>query len=161
MALEISEDAQFHRREWMAQRIGWIVILLIVCTGVAGLAGRGPFGERHLESDMFSITYDWIMRYHAPGTVELSVDAPHAGDTVVRVWATQTLIQACNPQQYIPDPAQTTLSGDTVIFIFPRTSIVSRGRIRIACEPHSFGRYRPSVGVVGGPTFTLSIVVLP
>lgn len=51
MALEVSEDAAFQRREWTAQRIGWAAMALVVVAALIGLLGPGPLSGATAATD--------------------------------------------------------------------------------------------------------------
>jgi hypothetical protein len=37
--LEVNEELEFQRRDWMAQRVGWTVMALVVVVALLGLLG--------------------------------------------------------------------------------------------------------------------------
>src|SRR3712207_4138009 len=49
--LEVAEDLTFQRREWAAQRVGWVLLALVIAAALAGLLGRGPLSTTRRESD--------------------------------------------------------------------------------------------------------------
>lgn len=39
--LEISQDLEFQKRSWTIQRVGWVVIALLILAGLLGVFGKG------------------------------------------------------------------------------------------------------------------------
>lgn len=42
MALEIEEDLRLQHRLWTAERVGWLMVGVLVLAALAGLFGTGP-----------------------------------------------------------------------------------------------------------------------
>ena len=40
--IDIGQDLEFQRRMWVAQRIGWLTMLVVVIVGLVGFVGHGP-----------------------------------------------------------------------------------------------------------------------
>ena len=43
--LEISQDLTFQRRSWIVQRVGWVMLALLILAALGGLFGPGPLSR--------------------------------------------------------------------------------------------------------------------
>lgn len=43
--LEVSQDLNFQRREWVVQRVGWVVMAVLLVAALLGLFGPGPLSK--------------------------------------------------------------------------------------------------------------------
>ncbi|HPO58399.1 MAG TPA: hypothetical protein PLV53_06100 [Anaerolineaceae bacterium] len=43
--LQVDQDMPFQEKEWTAERAGWIIGLLLLLAGLAGLFGGGPLSR--------------------------------------------------------------------------------------------------------------------
>ncbi len=161
MELQLHDDPGFYRKEWRAQHIGWVCIMIIVVAAALGLTGRGPLGQRMIQMESGRVQYDRILRSHSPGSVTLWVRTPDLADSVLGVWTTSSFQDACNLQNIQPSPSNVVSHGDTTYWQFPVTSSARLVRISIACQPVSFGSHVTAIGVDGGSSATLRMFVLP
>ncbi len=130
-ALELEQDLDFQRRVWRVQRIGWIVMALLVVAGLAGLTGHGPMAKASAGAaeDGLVITYDRLTRYETPARLALHV-APGvaASDSTVAVWINRDFVNAMQIGAVVPTPVEAQAAGDGVIYTFrvadPRRSAV-------------------------------------
>jgi hypothetical protein len=105
MGLQISHNEAFQRREWAFQRVGWIVIGLLVIAGLVGLLGPGPFSGRTASGadGALQVEYQRLAHLEADDLISLTL-APEAvsGDSVnVEIdghWVRAVDIQGISPQ---------------------------------------------------------------
>jgi hypothetical protein len=73
--LEIEQDLDVQRREWRAEHVGWVVILLILVAAVAGLFGDGPLSRAEAASadGALHARYDRMERHGAPASITVEV----------------------------------------------------------------------------------------
>ena len=72
---------RFAAREAIIQRIGWVVLALLIVATILGFLGGGPVSDRtvtaHKDQHVVSLTYDRWGRMHSPLEVRVEVNAPH------------------------------------------------------------------------------------
>lgn len=70
------EPLPFQRREWVVQRIGWVLVAMILLAGAAGLFGNGPLAQRMSANQALQFEYEWLARRDAQTTWKLTPRAP-------------------------------------------------------------------------------------
>lgn len=76
----IEEYMAFQRREWISERIGWCLLILIALVALSGLLAYGPLSRAHATdtSHRLSIEYDRFERITVATHLTLRVAAPTA-----------------------------------------------------------------------------------
>jgi hypothetical protein len=126
--LEINEDLEYQRRAWRFQRIGWIVIALVLVGGLLGLFGRGPL-SRSVATDRgnrLAVEYDRIARYDSPFRLVIQFHpSPQSSQTAspessqtVRLWIDRQYAKSLKIEEITPEADRAELTGDGVVYIF-------------------------------------------
>src|SRR5687768_9509454 len=90
--IDAGQDLEYQRREWQVQRIGWVVMLLILLTAMTGLLGRGPLSHGTVSNDELELKYERIAHHFAADRLQLTIKRPNA-DTV-GVWISNEYLEA-------------------------------------------------------------------
>lgn len=66
--LDIAQDLEHQRREWVIERIGWAIMALILLAALAGLLGSGPLSNARIDhpGSHLSAEYNRFERYQSP-----------------------------------------------------------------------------------------------
>ena len=131
MDLEVRRNETFQRREWRVERIGWVLLCVLVLAGLAGFLGPGPFASRTVtsERDLVTVEYDRIGHYEADDSVTFtfSRDAAEEGSVTFRLTGAWTT--AVDLQSIVPEPSDQTAVPDGVVLAVP---VDGAGPIRVA-----------------------------
>jgi hypothetical protein len=148
-SIEIEEDLQFQRKEWLFQRIGvvfmgvFVVAALFGLTGMGGPLSRASAGERggalHLEYERFvrrgaKATMKLHVRSDPPGFIQFWVSAPYLGDVIVDSVA----------------PVPQTVTVEDARHVYTIRAASRDVTITVEMEHQTFGRLEGDVGIVGG-----------
>jgi hypothetical protein len=105
-SLEIRQDLDFQRREWRAQRIGWVVMALIALAALLGLTGNGVLARATAGSptDPLRLEYSRFDRLQSPSTLEVEI----AGDSVegqqIELLIDRGYVQGVLIEKIVPEP---------------------------------------------------------
>src|SRR5688500_11374240 len=61
-AIEVDQDLDHVRSLWRVQRVGWVIMLLLVIGGLLGLFGKGPLAEHQVQTNGLTLDYDRFAR---------------------------------------------------------------------------------------------------
>lgn len=134
--LEISQDLSFQRREWRAQRVIWIFIVVLLAAALAGLIGPGPLSLVSAGSSRFQIRYLRFGRWQAPESLVISISGE--GPRPLQVSFNRSYLDSMSVQQITPQPASARLSGGAFIYSFA-TGKGSSTDITFDLQPSSMG----------------------
>ena len=160
--LEVHEDPDFQRRDWLAQRVGWAGLAAMLLAALAGLMGDGPLSDttrgdgRHL-----TVEYDRFVRHGARTVVTFRI-APQAAadDRRVHIAIDRQFLVANDLQRQVPEPSATLGHDDAVEFIYdvgPDAALL----VRWTVEPDELGRRSSSVRLNDGPAVEIAQFTYP
>lgn len=161
--LEIGQDIDFQRRSWVAQRVGWAAMALVLTAAALGLFGPGVFnaavaGERGgalwLEYGRF-----WRSQSMATLRVHLVPAAGTAGGS--RVWLSRDYLDAVSVQRVTPPPERVEARPDRLTYVF---ALAEPGRptvVTFEVEPQRPGPLAAALGVEGGPAVGFTQFIHP
>jgi hypothetical protein len=73
----------FQRRSWTIQRVGWVILALIVLAGLVGLTGPGLLSDRTVGSPALSAQYQRFQR--ETKLTRFMIRMPGAGDPTLKL----------------------------------------------------------------------------
>ena len=149
-SLQIDEDITFQRKEWMAQRVGVVLLSLFVLGALFGLTGvSGPLshGEAGDRNGAVHVEYDRIVRRGAQANLKLHVRSTAPGD--LQFWVSAPYLRDVTIERIVPEPDAAACRDGT-----PRVRD-SRGArditVAFEVEHRTIGRVHGEIGIVGGP----------
>lgn len=159
--LEVDEDLVFQRRDWLAQRIGWVFIGVMVLAALAGLTGSGPL-SRTTRSDgrHLTVEYERFVRHGSRTAVTFRVAPEAVTHGRVRIAIDRRFLAANDLQRLVPEPSVTRGHDDAVEFIYdvaPGTALQARWIV----EPDELGSLSSSVRLNGGPALEITQFTYP
>lgn len=108
MGLQVAQHHAFQRREWTAQRIGWVAMGLVVVAALLGLLGPGPLSWTTATSadSLVEVRYQRFGHLEADDTITV-VLAPTAvtGDSV-DVELAQDWVRSVDISGITPEPME-------------------------------------------------------
>lgn len=146
-AYPVAEDMSFQRRTWVAERIGWFLIIVLILLALAGVFSSGPLSSTTAQdgSGRLTVQYDRFGRYNAAARLVLKITPLQNGPVVVRVDA--DFLDAFTIEWLHPMPAAvrsfdggsewTFHAGTTVpfsVYISLRPDVIGLRRARIALD---------------------------
>ena len=155
---EVAEDLAFQRRSWRAQRIGWVVIALVVAATAAGLLGNGPLSAASVTSGNGVVRFDRIARAQSP--LEWRVRGAAAANGTLRVTVDTTLLRHIKIESIVPVPVRIDSGPDRLAYVFhapPGTEVDVTFRLKAVTA----GRLAGGVALNDGAPAPLAALILP
>ncbi len=159
--LERDRDLRFQRREWTAQRAGWLVMTVIVLAALSGLFGSGPLSTATAEVEPLQLQYTRFERRHAPTELELSVASSAVSQDQVEVWLSSDYLERIEITSIVPEPEEVRETDDRVVYRFSIDDQAQKPTILIALEHDDPGLSSGRIGVIDGPELTFWQFVYP
>jgi hypothetical protein len=146
--LQLAQDMAFQHRNWKSQRIGWMLVALVIVTALIGLWGSGPASSRSASAadGSFRIEYERFTRLNAPTQLRLhfAPKAVHAGE--VRVWLEGSYAIESFPQQVAPMPRLVEAGESRFTYIFAAQA-GRGGSVLFDMRPQKVGAVAARIGV--------------
>lgn len=159
--LELDFDDALQRREVRVQRIGWVLLALIIVAALAGLTGRGPLAKGRVARGGVDLRWERIARRDARSEVRLDAPAALARDGILpvrigRAWADDVEIEDVRPE-----PERVSVADGHVEYLFAVPRGAARTAITFTVRPERMGRHELIIATSDVPAFSVRQVVLP
>jgi hypothetical protein len=148
--VELSEDMRHERREWTAQRVGWVLMALLVGAALAGAFGSGPLARARAAAPGLEVEYPRFARDDADA--ELTVRL--AGG---QLWLGRELLERFELELVTPPPDRVAMQGDR--WIYDHGGAPAEVTLRV--RPRTPGASSVRLGAVGGGEVRLEQLVYP
>ena len=159
-AYPIREDMDFQRRDWLAERIGWAAVAVIVAVALTGLLASGPLSRATAvaPSHQLSVDYERFQRvtvathftFHvasATGPVELKLGPAFTSDFQI--------------DSLQPAPLRDTQGPDGLRLTFAPPSNGGEFTMVMWCRPRHFGLVDLTVGLGAQASIRRVILIYP
>ena len=159
--LQVHEDIDFQRKDWLAQRIGWGAIALVLLAALAGVTGSGPLSRvTRGDGRYLTVEYERFVRHGARTTLTFRVAPAATTAGRVRIAIDRRFLVANDLQRVVPEPSTTRGRDQHVEFVHD----VAAGealQVRWTVEPEEIGKHSVSVRLDGGPPIEMSQFTYP
>jgi hypothetical protein len=148
---ELDRHLAFQRREWRAQQIGWIALVVFLAAALAGLFGSGPLSSARASDSGggLAVDYQRFVRAGAAQRLQFEIETPGAGPVELRL--SRRYLDAVRVEHVLPQPDSTTATGEWTTFVFaPGTRAVT-----LDGEPLGPGRLVLSAATGAGASLAL------
>ena len=148
--LEVHEDAEFQRREWIFQRVGWGAMAILVFAALLGLLGQGPLSSAGVATadGAIRVEYDRFLHYHAQAELKIFVRSDIADSNELRLWVDRDFLAGIELQSVTPEPERVEAGSDRHVFVF---RIADRSKLTLVTflfEPDEIGSLTCRLGTV-------------
>lgn len=150
--LELDEDEGFLRREWKAERVGWLTMAGILGLALLGVFGSGPLAEANAGGDgPLAVRYARFARTQAPTILRLRYDAGAVGaDGRVRLVLDRGFVEAVQIEHITPQPERAVAEPGRVVYVFAAEPAAA-GEVTFHARFERFGVIRGAAGLADRP----------
>ncbi len=148
--LDLEQDETYQERSWVVERIGWVVVALILLAGLAGFMGTGVVSSATVtdSSGLLKVEYNRFMRKHNPDNLKFEIATSAVGpDQKVRLWLSQDYLEDFQLNQITPEPESVESSGDRITYVFSISQPTKPLQIAFYFEPEHFGTLSGQAGL--------------
>jgi hypothetical protein len=126
---------EFKRRYWVAQRIGWGLIALVLVLAIAGVFGTGLVSSATASSSgegvSVEVDYQRFTRHERLEVMTVRVEAPEQSNSL-QVSIPSQFIRSISIETVTPDPDSVTFTADGATYEWPVDDWTSPPLIEIA-----------------------------
>ncbi len=160
--LQIPVDFELQRRAWRFERIGWLVMGLVLLAAALGLFGRGLFSTATAvcPSGRLSIDYPRAWRIQSPLTLTLRLD-PAPSSPTVQLWIEDAFLARAALEQITPPPERVTLGGGRLTYSFGVGPDPGPAVVEVRISPELPGPLPWRLGLAGEPGVRFSQFIHP
>jgi len=157
--LEIEVDMRQQKREWMVQRVCWLLLYALLGAIALGIIGRGPLSSAVLLSEdaALELEYERFLRRDSPDVLQLTL---LARSDQVELAIDARYMQKIALQNVSPHPLQVRGGADSMRFLFaaqPGEQLT----VVLRFTPEHIGPLHGNVALDGGPSTAFTQFVHP
>ncbi len=116
--LEVADDRDWQERFWTAQRIGWLVMAVLVVAALAGATGKGgPLASATMTTDGGTIVYPRIARWQS--SEDVIVRLPPSASGNVELLVSPAFSKVFSIDSILPEPSSSQATAAGHLFTFP------------------------------------------
>jgi hypothetical protein len=153
---EFEAEEIFHRREWLAQRIGWAVLAVLLLAACAGLLGNGPLSHRTIATQNGELQIDRFAHRDGP---TIWVIEPNAAASEFKLRVSSGLLQRTKIESVTPAPLDQAATASSVLFTF--RALAPKSKIVFHIEPQYVGWNGGEFQLGDAPPVTVQQFVYP
>jgi len=148
-----------HQSAWRVERIGWLLMALVLAATLLGIFGDGPLSHaRSGSARHLSVRYDRLLRSSAPAQYAFVANAGGAGE--LRLRFDRSLMEDIELDSVVPQPETEEAGPDYTEFVF-RVRGNAPVNIDFRYRAATFGRRSGRVSVDGQQAVLIDQFVYP
>jgi hypothetical protein len=161
--LELDQDLIYQNREWRVERIGWIILALLVLAALLGILGKGPLSKAIAGSQdgPLWVEYQRFVRHRSPTELIVRIEADAAQEGRIHLQLNQEFVQKAQIQRIDPEPDQEQVAMDRITYVFQVGEGAAPVQVIYRLEMQSFGLLSTPIGIVDGPEVSINQFVYP
>lgn len=147
--LEISQNLPFQRREWLVQRIGWVVIAVLLVAAMLGFFGPGPLSKTTASggAGALSIEYYRFWRMASPMPLRIRIQPIANGQEEISMWISREYLEAMRVESVTPEPERVEAATDHFVYVFKLKDASSAATVMFDLEPARMGKVSGEIKV--------------
>ena len=160
--LDESNHIRNQQREWLIQRIGWVVMFILLVAAATGLFGHGPVVDREKQSPdgTMSVEYYAVQRHAAPSHLYIRFRQTTPNEPV-RLSISRQFVDSIKLESITPEPFSTVMEDEQVTYSFRAFNRTGAGQMVFRYQSDSFGPVEYDLRLNEGPSVRLSHFVCP
>ena len=151
--LELDEELPLHKKSWVIQRVGWVLLLAFVAAAALGLFGDGVLGKQKSTSGNATAEYDRFARYES----ETKILLKSPNEPIASLTLSQTYVEGMRIVRILPEPESSTGTGDDIMYSFNGDNRL----VTVYVRPEDPGPIRGELAVNGNNPVNISHFVYP
>jgi len=160
--LEVSEDIDYQEKEWKVERIGWVMIVVLILFALLGLFGGGPISTVTQSGVRgFSLTYERFDRQMNPSKLILEIPGEGVNQGEVKFWVDREYLKKVQVEVISPNPDGVELAPQRIIYTVTVAESDQPVVVVFEIQVEESGLRRGEVGLDGGESIKFTQFVFP
>lgn len=152
-SIPIDEELALHKKGWVIQRVGWVMIFLFMLLALLGLFGEGPLSSRTVAPGDIKISYDRFGRFEHETAIKLE----SSGEDISSISLSEQYIRNFKVTKIVPEPGNPVVSAGYINYTFPGHG---NRHITLYLDPTDYGNSKGSIKV-NNYTISLAQTIYP
>jgi len=159
--IDLVDDISFQEKTWRVQRVGWIVMALLVAAGLAGVFARGPLSRAEAQGAGLRIEYERFERYQAPSEIRVRLTPEAVVDGSVALMLDGDYAGRVPVERIDPEPERSAPTAGGHVHYFPVPRDARPGTVTFQIRPQRVGLVHGRIGIAGAAPISFTQFVWP
>ena len=115
--LPLKDEIDLHKKGWIVQRIGWVLMFAFLIAAMLGFFGEGPLSNKHIQAGSINVEYERYCRYEHGMQIRLE----STGENISIVSIPQTYLKNFRVSTIVPEPEKQVSTAGFVQYQFEGT----------------------------------------
>ncbi|HMN67567.1 MAG TPA: hypothetical protein PKC28_03420 [Bdellovibrionales bacterium] len=142
--LQIQDDIRFQRKTWIVQRVGWILLCVVVVLAFLGFTGPSELTTAKITDANLKLEFPRFARQETDFAVKIEL-----GPGSDRIEISNELLEKINIVEVAPFPRAQIATKEFTVLVFDRDA-VSSVPIHFRLKPLRYGRLHGEIRLAGG-----------
>ena len=112
--LPVEDEISLHRKGWIVQRIGWVLIFGFLIAAMLGFFGEGPLSRKKIQAGNVNVEYERFCRYEHGMKLRLQ----SAGENISTISIPQTYLKSFRVGAIVPEPDKQVATAGFIQYQF-------------------------------------------
>ena len=145
----VQEDMRWQRRENTLQRIGEVILIVLVLLGACGLFSKGYLSEGHQTAPDGSVSVEYERFGRVKSNMNLTIRLPHQSKGEFSLRIGSNAMDSLQVQTLQPQPLRAVTTGSELILTFSSHDMNSAHTVWLGLQPQAAGKIPMRVGLEG------------
>ena len=161
--LELEQNADFQRRSWALQRLGWAVMGLLILAALLGLFGGGLLSSTTTSSQngWLALQYDRFWRLQSPMTLRVTLRPTALRADEAHIWLSRAYLEDVSVQHVQPSPHRVEAGAERLTYIFALSQAGQPMEVNFTVEPQRPGRVAGQLGLTDSTSLHFAHFIYP
>ena len=110
----VKDEIALHRKGWIVQRIGWVLMFAFLIAATLGLFGEGPLSQMKLQAGNISVEYERFCRYEHGMEIRLQSGA----ENISMVSIPEKYLKSVRISDIVPEPEKQVAIAGHIQYLF-------------------------------------------
>lgn len=111
-----NEKYSFEQKEYKAQKIFWIVVIVFLAAGLLGAFGKGALSRVRVEEDEFRIEYERFLRDETSAAFSVFITQGSGSKVVIAIG--RDYAERVSIDKVVPQPVSVEAAGERLVYTF-------------------------------------------
>lgn len=152
--IDLNDELDLHIISWKVQRIGWVLLYMLMGGAALGLFGNGMLSKVETEKGKIIVSFDRFFRYEASMELEIEGNESHNFTTIA---FPQNYLKKFKVENVVPQPIRIFTQYQNVIYQFEGDATRS---VKFYLVPKEIGQVNGTM-IVNRSPFILKHFIYP
>jgi hypothetical protein len=159
-SLQAEQNLAHQQREWLVERVGWIVMLLLILAAAAGLFGNGVLSRASVsDGKQMTIEYERFAHYLTPTSFKVHMRTT-SKDKDIQLRINSDFLHGVKLEKVVPEPIRVETGDKWLSYHFP-VNTAGEVTIKFDVTPETVGKLSAVITAASEAQLSFNQLIYP